>query len=123
MIYERKGMYAQAQAEFETTRRLNPGFLAAFVSLGHVYALQGKTAEARKILAEMESIAARAYYPASYLAVLHADLGDTEGALRLLRKAVGEHTHYVTYLKVSPRYPTLHGDPRFTAILKELRLE
>jgi eukaryotic-like serine/threonine-protein kinase len=123
MIYERKGMYAQAQAEFETTRRLNPGFLAAVVSLGHIYALQGKTIEARKILAEMESIAARAYYPAAYLAVLHADLGDIDGAFRLLRKGCGEGNHCVTYLKVSPRYAPLRRDPRFTELLKELRLE
>jgi serine/threonine-protein kinase len=56
------------------------------------------------------------------IAILHLGLGDEDAALDWLHKACEERSMGVHWLKVEPIWDPLRGDPRFTAVLRELRL-
>lgn len=87
------------------------------------YAAAGETTEARKLRAEMArrtpgAGASGAYYlAAAYLAI-----GDRERALSELARAVEGRSGMVTAMKVDHEFRTLHGDPRFNALLRKMRI-
>jgi tetratricopeptide (TPR) repeat protein len=57
-----------------------------------------------------------------WLAVSHAELQDTEGALRWLRRAVEERNGWMVYLNVDPAYDSLRSDPRFQQLVEQVGL-
>jgi hypothetical protein len=56
------------------------------------------------------------------LAGLYMDLGDKDQALAWLDRGVMEHSHLMELVKITPVFTGLHGDARFTAILKRMNL-
>ena len=46
-------------------------------SLGHAYAVAGKTARGRGVLGELRAAAAKSYVPSYYFAVVYAGLGQS----------------------------------------------
>jgi tetratricopeptide (TPR) repeat protein len=89
-------------------------------SLGHVYAVAGKTAKARKILADLHAAEAKSYVPAYWFALLHAGLGERDQALRYLERAYTERSTVLAYLLIDPRLTALRSEPRFVALTQRL---
>lgn len=56
------------------------------------------------------------------LAGAYARVGDKEKALEWLRKAYEERDGNITLVKSYPDFKSLHGDPRFSALLKRIGL-
>ena len=56
------------------------------------------------------------------IAVLHLGLGEGDLALDWLRKACDAHSMGIFWLKIEPIWDTLRPDPRFSALLQQLRL-
>jgi len=92
-------------------------------SLGHAYAVAGKTLRARRVLAELGAAATRSYVPAYYFALVHAGLGEREQALRYLERAYEERSTVLAYLRIDPRLAPLRDDPRFLALARRLGVE
>jgi eukaryotic-like serine/threonine-protein kinase len=90
-------------------------------SLGHTYAVAGRPAKARAILAELQKATAERYVPAYWFALVHAGLGERDQALRYLERAFEERSTILAYLLIDPRLAQLRSDPRFVALA--LRLE
>ena len=109
-------MYDQAACAFSKIEA--PVIAAGF--LGYCHAHRGRQDEARRVLRELE----QAVRPsaACQIAILHLGLGDKDAALDWLHKACEERSMGVHWLKVEPIWDPLRGDPRFTDVLKELRL-
>jgi tetratricopeptide (TPR) repeat protein len=89
-------------------------------SLGHAYAVAGKTSRARTVLAELRSAGAKTYVPAYWFALVHAGLGERDQALRYLERAYEERSTVLAYLMIDPRLAPLRKDPRFVALERRL---
>jgi len=92
-------------------------------SLGHAYAIAGKTGEGRRVLSALRTEAARSYVPSYYFALVHAGLGQRAEALRYLERAYEERSTVLAYLMIDPRLAPLRDDPRFHALARRLGTE
>ena len=91
--------------------------------LGMHLARLGHGAEARAILDRLLQRASQGYVQPISLAVLHAALGDTALALDALERAHAARDTQLVFLKDDPRWAPLRGQPRFTALLRALKLD
>ncbi|RPH74552.1 MAG: hypothetical protein EHM88_22615, partial [Candidatus Rokuibacteriota bacterium] len=92
-------------------------------SIGHTYAVAGKTVQARRILAELRAAEGERYVPAYWFALVHAGLGEREQALRYLERAFEERSTILAYLLIDPRLAPLRSEPRFVALARRLEGE
>ena len=123
MAYERKGVYQQAIAEFEQWFDLSQGDPAAIAALAHTYAVWGQRAEAEKRLAQLQTLSKTQYVPPFDVAMVHMGLGDKNRALEWLDKAYEEQSAFLIWIRVDPRFDSLHVEPRFHALLRRMGLE
>jgi TolB-like protein/Tfp pilus assembly protein PilF len=90
--------------------------------LAHAKALAGERDEARALTARLASNAPGVYVPRYHLAIAHTGLGDRDAAFALLATACADREPAVVNLKVEPRFDPLRRDPRYGALLRQLRL-
>ncbi|HSE67913.1 MAG TPA: tetratricopeptide repeat protein, partial [Gemmatimonadales bacterium] len=122
LCFEQKGLYSDAAKEIEKASEgdePDPNFMA---SLGHVYAAQGKVAEVRRLVGQMEEESKKYYVSPYFGAMLHAALGEKDKAFELLSKAADERSTLLVYLRKDPRLGNLHSDPRFGELVTRLGL-
>ena len=62
------------------------------------------------------------YVPAYYIAAILTKVGDEDGALHWLDRAVEERSEAVLYLGVDPWVDPLRDDSRFAALLQRVGL-
>jgi adenylate cyclase len=121
-VYALKGMPEEAIAEGERALSLSKR-LWGRITLGRVHAILGNQAEARKILTEVkEASKSPNLSRAAYCAMMHAWLGEPDQAVEWLEKAYGEREPTLIYLRQSPDFESLHGDPRFSDLLRRIGL-
>ena len=77
--------------------------------------------EAVALVAKLESHATGVYVPRYHLALAHTGLGNRDAAFALLAKACADREPAVINLKVEPRFDPLRRDPRYGALLRQLR--
>jgi TolB-like protein len=92
-------------------------------SLGHAYGIAGRSAEARRVLAELRAAEAKSYVPSYYFALVYVGLGERAEALRSLERAYEERSTVLAYLRIDPRLAPLRNDPRFLTLAKRLEGE
>jgi serine/threonine-protein kinase len=90
--------------------------------LGYAYGLKGAAADAKKTLADLDTMANRQYVPASAIALVHVGLGDKARALDSLERAYQEHDFAMVFLDVAPWFKSLRGEPRFEELIRRLQL-
>jgi tetratricopeptide (TPR) repeat protein len=94
----------------------------ALAQLGHIYAVAGRTADARRALAQLHQLSRRRYVPAYDFAVLYAGLGERDEAFRWLQKVEQDRSEWFAAINVDPRLDDLHADPRFAGMLRRVGL-
>lgn len=99
-LLARRGQYEEAIKEFEEARRLEPSFEAPG-SLGRNYGRAGRTADARKILAELQARTKSRCVPALTVANIYDGVGDVEPCNIWMSRAVAEREGRVVLIKVS----------------------
>ena len=92
----------------------------ANAALAHALAKAGKTAEARKLLDMLVRQSIKGYVSAYDIAIVYAGLGDNDQAMAWLGKAFSERSMFLVHLTWDARLDTLHTDPRFAEIVKQL---
>jgi len=114
-----QGKLTDAIAEFQKSVELNndPFSLAM---LGQAYARQGKTDEARKILARLREQAKSQYISPYAFAVVLTALGDKTHAIDELDRGYDDGGFYISLIKVDPLFDDLRGDPRFEALVRKV---
>jgi hypothetical protein len=75
---------------------------------------------ARAILKRLET--REEYITPTGLAILHFALGEREQAFASLEKGYSEHDLQLQYLGVDPAFSSLRSDPRFTELLRRMKL-
>jgi Flp pilus assembly protein TadD len=119
-------MFEEAIAAFQRAITVTPqrgiARAQAIAGLAHTYATSGRKTEARKILAELQTLSEHSYVPATDMALVYAGLGDKDKAFAWLDKAYAEHSFALSNLKVEPRFDLLRSDPRFADLLRRIGL-
>ena len=94
----------------------------AAANLGYVLALAGRRAEAEAILDELRERAQREYVTPVAFSTLYIGLGETDLALEWLERSYAERRGWLAYLKVSPIFDPLRGQPRFQTLVRRMKL-
>ena len=96
---------------------------SAFIAqLGQGYAMAGRTADARAMLARLEAQAAERPVSSYSFAYVLTGLGEHDRAIDCLERAYDEPSGAVFSIKGSFLFAPLRGHPRFTALLRKMHL-
>ncbi len=118
-IYVERGKYDDAIAAYQKSRQL-AGDTITDMALGHVYGVGGRSAEAKKIAADLEAKVLKREVSAFLPAVVYAGLNDKDKAFYWLERAYQERSNWLTLAKVGRRLKNLRGDPRFDDLIKRI---
>ena len=121
--FEQMGMYPKAQAAYQSILAFAPHDPALLALIGHLYAVSGQPAAARKIIAQLQQVSVERYVPSLYIAMIYIGLGDNNRAFVWFDKSYAERCDYLVYLPTDPMADPIRSDPRFTALLERLGLK
>jgi eukaryotic-like serine/threonine-protein kinase len=108
-------------AEALTEANAEPAEWARLTALGFVHHVAGRTAEYQEALRKLEETNAN---DAAYqIAALRSVGGDRDGAFAWLGRAYEDHDAGLFQVKREPSFRPLHGDPRWSPLLKKIGLE
>jgi eukaryotic-like serine/threonine-protein kinase len=114
--------YGQAIEEYRKLAAVSGNDPLRLASLGCAYALAGRKAEAERVVAQLAAASRAHYVPPYFLGLVHAALGDANGAFAWLEKAYQQHDSYLVRLKVEPGLDPLRTDPRYETLLRRMKL-
>ena len=112
-LYAELRRYDDAIAAFEKIKELRGDAGNPSAGVARVYALMGRTREARQLISGVK-------VQPIILAPVYVALGDKEEAFRILTKAVEEHNSFLVQLKEDPPFEGLHADPRWKMLLRRM---
>ena len=118
----RKGALAKAGSVLGSIGQGKKKIPLMEMALGLVHAVAGRKTQARAALSRLHKLAKQRYVPATYIGILHAGMGDTEGAFEWLGKVYQERADGLTLLNVEPMVDGLRGDPRFRSLVHRMGL-
>ena len=117
-----KGLFDAAIAEVRTAAQLSGGSTMSLAVLAHALASAGRRAEARRILDRLRQRGRARYVPSYWIALIWVGLGDRSRAFEWLARAEQERSAWLAWVGVEPRFASLREDPRFSRLLRRLRL-
>jgi serine/threonine-protein kinase len=115
------GRFEEAVSMLETAAGMSGRHGLALTVLAGVFKQWGKPPEARALHRELMDRASRTYVSPSHLALTAEAAGQHEEAIAFARRAWDEREpSFIIWARHFPQYRTLHSDPRFAAILREM---
>jgi len=118
--YLQLGRPAEAIAALRRAAELSGGRDSAHLAYG--LAVTGARDEAVVILRHLTGPESEPAQLAFHIAMAYAGLGDADEALRWLEVGYTERASFMDGIKVTPAFDPLHDDPRWTALLRRMRL-
>jgi TolB-like protein/Tfp pilus assembly protein PilF len=116
------GHRSEGLADIEQAVRLAPGANLWLGQLGAAYGMCGEEAKARAIAAELEEKARTSYVSPYHLAYVYTGLGEHDRAIDQLEQAMRTRSGPAYGIKGSFLFAGLREEPRFQALLGELKL-
>src|SRR5262249_27362226 len=115
---------AEAVQEFEKAVGLSNSQPEKMAWLAYAYAVSGKRAEARQVLAQLIRIwqEKREYVSAMHVSLVYIGLGNKVGALRWLEEAYEQRDEWLVYLRVYPEFDRLRSEGRFQELERRVGL-
>lgn len=121
-VWFNQGRIADAQALAEETLQQHPHFDALRVFVARCYSAQGRHAEARALITpQVKETAAADHDIAFWLASFYAMEDMRDEAIDWLRRAVRLGNENYPYFAENKKLDKLRDDPRFVALLAELK--
>jgi TolB-like protein/Tfp pilus assembly protein PilF len=121
--YFHMGKHDDAIRAMETQVQILGRSSFAVGNLGWVFASTGRTADALKLLEELQERAQTQYVPSWSFAVVYSGLGEMDKAFDWYEKAVDEREPLMLHFHVHPNYDPLRSHPRYKALLRKMNLE
>jgi tetratricopeptide (TPR) repeat protein len=122
-VQAQQGRYEEALSHLEESVRLGGTSVNHLAILSYVNGLAGRTEQARRLLLEIRSRAARGYASPIWSALAHLGLGEVDLAFEWLDRAFEERDGSLILVTASPEFDPLRSDSRFRALLKRMGLE
>jgi eukaryotic-like serine/threonine-protein kinase len=122
LVYEQRGRYKDAIAEFQKGLSLSEGESEIAGALGHAYGVSGQRREAEQALATLKARSTKAYIAPFDIALIYIGLGATDSTFEWLEKAYEDHSTWLGWLKVDPRFDDVRDDPRYRDLLRRMNL-
>jgi serine/threonine protein kinase/Tfp pilus assembly protein PilF len=126
VAYAMKGMHRQALAEYDQIsdqdKAVAPETQLIADTLGWIYAVSGRRADALKIALEFRQLSTHAYVDSYQLGTIYAGLGEKDEVFRLLEKAYDQHSPDIVFLAVDPFWYGMRSDPRYADLLRRIGL-
>jgi hypothetical protein len=121
LAYRGKGMSAEWAQAYEKHFQLagNPDSAAA---VEDAFRRGGQKAVVQWQLDQLERKSKTSYVSPVALALLYAQLKDSEKTLALLEAGYREHSPMLLWIQLDPAYDFLHGDQRYRSIIKRMGL-
>ncbi|NJO31895.1 MAG: tetratricopeptide repeat protein [Rhodospirillales bacterium] len=120
--HRQKGEYDAAIAAFERAVQIGGGHALPITDLGYTYAIAGRSADARRMLDRLKTMAEGGYVSPYNMATIHVGLGEVDEAFDWLEEALETRSRSLAWLKVSSEYDGLRADPRLKSLLKRVGL-
>ncbi len=130
LIYDNGGFFMLNTGNYEKAIRLfeqlillkERRFPRALGWMGAAYARLGEFEKSRKILAELKELKKKtdAGSPAWFTAIILSALDQKKEALKWIQIAVDDHEMEVVWLVCEPQFFSLHGDPKFGSLVKQV---
>jgi len=120
--YLARGDDAQALLELQQALTLSGNETSFKAELGNADAVAGKKPEALAILHELLEMSSRQYVSPLSIALVYVGLDQKDEAFRWLDKAYAERSVRLINIAVHPRFASLHSDPRFAALVRQIGL-
>jgi serine/threonine-protein kinase len=112
----------EAVAALKRAVHLSPDTPRMHAALARALALSGKRPEAQRILRRLDEQARKRYISPFDIASLYLGLGDVDGGLKRLAKAVTHRCFEVLTLKADPRFEALKDHTRFVELTRQVGL-
>jgi hypothetical protein len=90
--------------------------------LGCAFAYAGNKTEAGKIIQQLHERSAREYVNPYVVATIYVALGDKNQTFEWLNKAIPEHTSYLAFMRMEPKFDPIRSDPRFADFMRRIGL-
>jgi tetratricopeptide (TPR) repeat protein len=116
------GHYGEAIAALEKAITFSGGGAEMIAALAHVYAVAGRTTEARDLLTELRNKRSDRYVSPYHLAAVYTGLAEIDQALACLEQAYEDRSEWLVWLAVDPRIDGLRREPRFADLLVRVGL-
>jgi Flp pilus assembly protein TadD len=121
-VYEKKGMFGEAIAEFRQGLSTSGGDPRIVGDLGHAYAISGQRRMAEESLVRLKEQSKLRYVAPYGMAVVYAGLQDTAETVKYLEEAYQDRSYCMVQLRIDPRFDALRGDPRYQDLLRRMHL-
>ncbi len=121
-VYTAKGDFPQAIAEGKQAATDSGDDPVRLASLGRTYALAGRQADARKILARLNKASKTKYIAPYFFAIIEGALGEKDQAFAWLEKGFNGRDPYLARLRVDVAMDPLRSDARFKILVRRLGL-
>lgn len=120
-IYASEGRDIPMVEELRKAEEASRRPLNLTAALGYVYALKKMKADADDCLRKLE--AHQDTVDGYSVALIYAAVGNKDKAFRYLESAKNDRSSSIIFLKIDPRLESLHSDPRFISLVKQIRLD
>jgi tetratricopeptide (TPR) repeat protein len=128
--YRLLGLFLALEERFDEAERVLrdavdlPGAgVYPLATLAYVLARKGCQAEARTILVELTHRASRDYVSPVAIAMSCLGLGDWDGVMDALERALAERRGWLAYLAVNPILDAVRDEARFQAMVRRMALD
>ena len=115
--YGQKKMFKEAITALTKAQTLSEGTPYVTAELGYANAASGNKAAAMDALHSLEKLETIKYIDTYLKAIVYSGLGDKDKALTELEKALQNRSTWIIWMKVEPKFASLHSEPRFQDIL------
>jgi tetratricopeptide (TPR) repeat protein len=113
--------FEEAISMLEASANMSGRHSLALTALAGVFGQWGKPAEALALHREQMDRASRGYVSPTHLALTADAAGRRDEAIAFARRAWDDREpSFILWARQFPQYRTLHSDPRFAAILREM---
>jgi DNA-binding winged helix-turn-helix (wHTH) protein/Flp pilus assembly protein TadD len=119
LAYEALGMPEEAEAEFAAMAPSEADQLG-WSSLAYLYAMWGRTVQARELLERLLRVAQVRYVPPSFIAQAYVGLGEDDAAFAHLERAFAERAPMLVGIGLNRRWARLRSNPRFEALVRRV---
>jgi TolB-like protein/Tfp pilus assembly protein PilF len=118
-VYIQNRLFDEALAELEKAKGERKSDPILIYSIGMVYAAQGKRAEARQVIKQLEDMSGASLSEAHWIAKIYAALNDKEMAFSWLERGLAKGAIRVFY-RDEPVWDPIRSNPRFNGLVQRM---